>query len=433
MHVLFLPTLALSLVAASASFGLTNFLVPGMVRNLNEFIRADIGALIRQRLDRPQGITLGRYRIHADECVVPPSDPDRVELRHIAFVEVDGDEWVRFGTARNVRLTFSREEGRVRVAGVITGLSYYDRKAEQFFEEARQTIPPNDIPSPVPEKTKFLKLGELAHYYSNPHEWYAVRRELQRLRKGIGKLMVYDALWADWRDVHSFLLADEHARYTVGSSRGVRIAADGSIELADVVVEEERRGRRRSITAKRAAVEVTRGETIADCGVRIELYDARVSDGSRVIERRKEVLGPVAIPPEVAARVEALSVAQLLNPSSARDDDPLARMRAKANAVRSATIRRVVGTINERAAFSASVFALVILAAALGIIFRGSHPMTAFGISVVPMLFVIVTIVMGKQMSHNAETHGPGLLVLWAGIAVVALLDVWTLTRVIRR
>ena len=76
---------------------------------------------------------------------------------------------------------------------------------------------------------------------------------------------------------------------------------------------------------------------------------------------------------------------------------------------------------------------LVILAAALGIIFRGSHVMTAFGISFIPTLFVIIAIVMGRQMTHNANTHLSGLLLMWAGIVVVAGLDVWMLTRVLRR
>ena len=73
------------------------------------------------------------------------------------------------------------------------------------------------------------------------------------------------------------------------------------------------------------------------------------------------------------------------------------------------------------------------MGAALGIIFRGSHVTMAFGISFVPMLFVIVMIVMGRQMAHNAATYGIGLALMWGGIAVVAGLDVWTLTRVLRR
>ena len=75
----------------------------------------------------------------------------------------------------------------------------------------------------------------------------------------------------------------------------------------------------------------------------------------------------------------------------------------------------------------------MILGAALGIIFRGAHVMTAFGISFVPMLVVIVTIVTGKQMAHNAGTDTLGILVIWSGIAAAAALDGWILTRALRR
>lgn len=434
MHVLFLPTLALSLLTAGVSFGLTNFLIPGMVRNLNEFIRADVGALIRQGLNRPSGITLGNYRIHADECITDPARPNQVALQHIAFVEVDGDEWVRHGTGRQVVLRFDRDETHTRVSGWMRGLSYYDRKLGQFVEEAEQIIPPNVIKSPVPQKAKFLNLGELFHYLAKPNEWYEVRRKMQRLRKAVGRWMVYDALWDEFRrNGRKLTLSDEHGRYEIRCADGGRIPHEGGLGLTNVAVEEWKGDRRRSITADRATLEVTRGDTIAESGVQIELRNARLSNGAAVIQRVKEVLGPVAIPPELIDRVAALSEAELLNPDNPPPDDPLADMRAEAAEARGATVRRILGAINERMAFSISVLVLVILGAALGIIFRGAHMMTAFGISFVPMLFVIMTIVMGKQMSHNVSTHGLGLLVMWSGIVIVAGLDVWTLTRVLRR
>ena len=67
LHVLFFPTLVLSLVSAGLSFGLTNFVIPGMVRNLEELVKADIGMLAQQRLNRPSGLSLGRnHRITAE-------------------------------------------------------------------------------------------------------------------------------------------------------------------------------------------------------------------------------------------------------------------------------------------------------------------------------------------------------------------------------
>ena len=91
-----------------------------------------------------------------------------------------------------------------------------------------------------------------------------------------------------------------------------------------------------------------------------------------------------------------------------------------------------MAAIHERSAFSVSVLTLVILGAALGIVFRGSQAVVAFGISFIPSLLVMVTIVTGKQLAHNAPTHGIGLMVMWTGIAIVAAVDGWRLTRVVR-
>jgi len=113
--------------------------------------------------------------------------------------------------------------------------------------------------------------------------------------------------------------------------------------------------------------------------------------------------------------------------------DPIAERQAAASTTLGNVARKIVATIHERLAFSISVLVLVVLGAGLGIIFRGAHILTAFGISFVPSILVIVSIVMGRQLAVNAGTHGTGLLVLWAGIALVALLDVWMLARALRR
>ena len=95
--------------------------------------------------------------------------------------------------------------------------------------------------------------------------------------------------------------------------------------------------------------------------------------------------------------------------------------------------RDITGTLHSRLAFSLSVFVLVILGAALGIVFRGAHVLTAFGISFLPSLFVICMIIMGKQLIDNPPTTALGVAVIWLGIGLVAAGDVYTLARVVRR
>lgn len=436
LHVLFLPAVVLSLASALVTFAFINFLIPGMVRNLNEFVGADIGAFIQQRLNRPRGITLGgRYRIYADDTAVDLTQNDRVVLSRVAFVEVDGEEWIRYGTARQVNLWFERDEAKLRASGSMSGLSFYDRRAGRFADVAEQSIQPNEIPTLLPPQIKFLTLGELLHFGSEPSRWHSVVEAFARLRTSVGKRLVYDELLADWKDDKQMALSDAGGRYSIRAVSAGRIPRDGGIELTDVSVEEERQGRRRAYTAKRATLDLSRGDTFEESALRIELFEVRMREGQApAVERAKETLEGMDLSPQWAQRVANLSDDELLRTEASGEiGDTLSERRERARDVLGAVVRKIVATIHERTAYSLSVIGLVILGAALGIVLRGSHILAAFGISFIPSLIVIIAIVTGRQLACNATTHAVGLLLIWGGIVAVAALDWWALARVLRR
>ena len=306
MHVLFLPTLALGLASATVTFLFINFLIPGMVRNLNEFVAMDVGAMIQQRLKRPRGITLGgRFRIHADSSAASSADPNEVVLRKVAFVEVDDEEWVRFGTAGEVRLRFDRGERSLRVSGRMRNLSYYDRKDSRFGDVAEQELPPNELPAVVPLEIKFLNLGQLFHYWRNPGEWREVMEESERLRRAIGSRFVYDDILESWRDGEGLTLEDDRLRITIRSpGRPMRIPRDGGIEIANATIEQHHRGRVRRVSANRAVIELVRGGSLEESGIQIQAYDAKVTTDERTIDRVRETLGPVAAAAEIISRAK---------------------------------------------------------------------------------------------------------------------------------
>ena len=437
LHVLFLPALVLSVLAGALTFACINFLIPRLVRNLNDFLQADVGKLIQQQLTRPKGIALGSggrgYRISADSAAIDPDDPDHILLEGIAFVEIEGRDWVRYGTARQVSLRFDRTGGRLRVSGRMTDLSFYDRQSQRFGELAEQIVPPNELPALVPLKIKFLNLPQLLHFWIKPHEWHEVRDALQRVQMQWARRILYDELSDEWvENDKSIVLSDETTTCTVRSTEAYRIPRDGGIELAHVTIEERTPQRLRTCTAERAVIETTPGNRLEDAGVRLTVYDARITLRGRTVTRAKETFGPIALPQPIMDRVTQWTPDELFDPVTG-ETDPLAEERAEARNERAQTVRRVVAAIHERSAFSVSVLTLVILGAALGIVFRGSQAVVAFGISFVPSLLVMVTIVTGKQLAHNAPTHGIGLLVMWTGIAIVAAVDGWLLTRVVRR
>ena len=435
MHILFLPTVALSLLSAIVTFLLINFVIPRMVRNLNEFVGADIGTLIQRRLSRPRGITLNRrFRIHAEGGSVDPENANRITLHGVSFIKTAGEDWAVVGSAQKVQLDFERYGQGYRAAATLFGVSAFDRAQGQFFEQGSQTLYSDQIPLSVPEEIKFLTLGGLFYFRGRPTEWRDVRTAMDNLRMVVGRRLVYDGLWGEWKPDEAQILTDGVVRYEFRSKSHARIPEDGGIELFDVrATESGRRGDRR-YRAKRGLMEVKRGSRIDECRIAVELFDVEVSEGTRQVTRGRKKLAAVPLPKEQVDRIESLSHADLTR--LAGEDEaggPLRIADRKVDEVIAETGRRIVATISERFAFSISVFVLVILGAALGIILRGTHAVTAFGVSFIPSLFVIITIVMGKQMAYNATTPVLGLLVMWSGIAVVAGLDAWTLTRVLRR
>jgi hypothetical protein len=434
LHVLFVPTVVLSLVSAVVTFLFINFLIPGMVRNLNEFIASDVGALIRQRLHRPKGLTLGgKFRIYADDTTFDAQDENNISLQRVAFVEVENEEWIRYGTAREISLRFDRIQSGIRGSGNMYGLSFYDRRAGRFADVAQQNIPTNELQTLVPNEIKFLNLVELFQFAADPGSWHQVASEFAHVRAAMGRRWTYDAIEADWEPDKEFVLQSPSTRYLVRAAQMDRLPRDAGLQCTTVTIEERRSAQRINYTAKEATVDVSRGDTLAESGVRIEATDVRFSDGATSVDRIKHVLDPVPIDAAIVQRAESLGIADLLNAPGGESAGVLNERITKASETLGNVTRRIRATIGERIAFSISVLFLVALGAVLGIVYRGAHIVVAFGISFVPALIVIVTIVTGRQLACNENTHFFGLGLTWSGLALAAFLDWYLLTRVLRR
>jgi lipopolysaccharide export LptBFGC system permease protein LptF len=432
LHWLFLPGIALSLVSAAVTFCFINFVVPGMTKNLNDFISGDIGVFIQHRLADPKGFKLRQYRLTADRSAVEHGEKDSVTLRKVAFVEMENDEWARYGTADALQAVFQRSGEGARLTGWLRGLSFYDRQAGHFVDLAEQTLAAEELRSLVPMKIKFLNLVELGRYWLAPQTWVEAADAVNRARAVALGQMVMQRVWQDWEDDRSIQIADASATYTLRATAAERLSRDGGITLSDCVITRTDE-RTRTYSAARAMIEFARADALADAGLRIEAYE--VSAEGAATRRTKEVFGPVSLPSDLAKTAADLSIEELLRregEAAAGDARPSSRRAGLAD-VLAETVRSIAATMHERTAFSVSVLALVVLAAALGIILRGSHVVIAFGISFVPAILVIIGIMMGKQLAQNAATHTAGLVVIWAGIVAVGVVDWWVMTRVLRR
>jgi|GEM_PF-186352 len=86
-----------------------------------------------------------------------------------------------------------------------------------------------------------------------------------------------------------------------------------------------------------------------------------------------------------------------------------------------------------RLAFGVSCVVLVLLGAALGILFRSGHLLTAFGVSFVPAALCLITIFTGQHIAEQGTGGGAGLAFLWSGIAAVGVADFFIFKALLKR
>jgi lipopolysaccharide export LptBFGC system permease protein LptF len=434
LNILFLPALALSVGSALITFCLIGFVIPSMLRNLSDFLAEDVPILLQQKLENPTGLNLPGYRLFARRSAVESGETDRVILEGVSFIQVSDEQWSRYGTAEALYAEFENTDDEMQVAAKLVGLSLFDREAGRFIDLAEQPIAVSRPPLGRIE-IKFLNLLELWHYFRRPGEWREVESGMTQLRLASARRLVNDRILSDWAADKTFELADADARYVVQAQHAVEVPRDGEIELQGVTIREYRGGKERVFTAARGVVAAGQARSLKEASLHLDAYDATTRDGENVLRRTKESFQPVRVPPEVVAQVEGLSNEQLLAApaGAASHDDFVSKRREAALDAAGKTVRAVAATLHERFAFSLSVLVLVVLAAALGVHLRGAHLMVAFGISFIPSLVVILSIVAGKQMAQNAGTYLGGLAMMWAGLGVVIVLDWLTLTRWLRR
>jgi hypothetical protein len=383
---------------------------------------------IQQKLNRPQGLKAQNHRIYADH--VEADGQGGILLSGVAFIETQGDSWTRYGTAQGIRLRFEPQENRIRVAGMMTNLTLFDRKEDQFSQIGEQEIAAPDVPFMLQSEIKFLTLGELLHFMGTPQTWPPVVEALDRLRASLGRVFLQQALLREW-DANKKLILGGDPVWSITGGSANRLADGEGVEIAAARIEKTQGGVRSEYQATRAVLEPVRSRSGASAEIRIEAYGVSASEGERTFQRDRTTLGPVPVSAAMLADMSKSTIEEMIH--SPQVDEMVQKRQRDAHNWLEGTYRRIVATLHERTAFTLSVLVLVVLGASLGIVFRGASPAAAFGISFIPTLLVIILIVTGKQLAQNAGTFAIGLALMWSGIVAVGMLDWYSLTRWMRR
>lgn len=433
---LFLPAGLIAMVCAAVTLACVNYFMPGIVHKIDAIVRSDPGRLVKHAMNAPGRLVLPgakNIRAYADDVVVPPSDgvSTRVTLIRAAFVEVDEEGWSRCATAESATL---RLEGQ-RASIDLLQATWWDPRSGELASAQAFPLVRGNLPKLRRSKIKWLTLDELLRFRSAPLGIPDVQRDLERLQREVVRELVYRSVVEDYSDDRQIVLEDDSARYELTARAGSTDSTSYKPTFEGVSLQKITTEEVWTAEAGEATIQVELSPDLTNLEVSLHLGSdvaiTRSSTPQRVIRKNTEEFGPIRLPLPNSSEYTAERLIDLSRNLGLGAE--VERWRHQFVEKMDEARRDIDGVLHSRLAFSCSVIFLVLLAATLGIILRGSHLLTSFGISFVPSIFVTVMIIMGRQLAKNPSTGTLGLGVMWLGIALVALADLYAVSRILRR
>lgn len=451
---LLLPALGLSVFTAAFTFVFANYMIPRFIEQLDAIVKGDIQRVVYQALKTRGYGKFEGYYLHADQTHLFDDGPElkTILIKNAAFIQFERDELTRCGTAEAAQFDFSTDPASrtATLGATLKKVRLLDLNREQLFEDEERPFTPVGLRTEMKLNPKWLNLSQLWYYRAHPTELPTGRNRMLKLQGLVREAQFYRYIREQIEGPSKKVeLSDDRIRYQIRAG-AVRLDSESyRPELSRVHVVEFHKNGKRTYDADSCRIEVVRGGSGGTApyasltlGGQVVMVDS--SDPKHKIERRKWDLDKVGLNNLLSA-LPALPDDRVLlgdygTPASMKTDLPSLGLGSRVDDAREADRRSVfsvrqnlTGLVHSRLAFSASTLVILVLAAALGIIFRGGQMLTAFVISFIPGLLVVVMNIMGRQLSGNPDTFLTGLGVIWAGIAIVALADVVVLGKYLKR
>jgi lipopolysaccharide export LptBFGC system permease protein LptF len=447
------PAIILSILVFLFTFTLNNFLIPNLTSQIESLVKSNIQKFAYLRLKNQGYISQMDYALHCgkiDEVQYPEMQADGtassglIELSKVAFLRQGKNSVPEFyGTAEKALIVFDMYNQKPTVSVHLNQVRAFDEGQGQMIQAAYYPIPPIEIPPMTAKKIKFMSLPALLEIEKDPMAHEELRKMTDGLRISLLNSLAYAELDKQIKQYGECRFQDNKGGRCTITAKSYRplVQKDGRIVFeGDVVVEytlasglvRQYEGRQAYITAYTASQDSVPMMTI-EMKETARITEKVKGKPDRVDERKEPSIGPFAAPGDVLAKAKAITLEQLLS------DDPTLDLNHQLSKFRGEVMReerdisgKCKAEIHSRASYSSSSLVLLLLGAGLGIIFRGGHFVSAFGLSFIPVLVVVVMIMTGKQLG-SAGIETLGVFVIWLGVILVAVADIVVLGKFLRR
>jgi len=447
------PAFVLGIAVAFISTTFLCFIVPRFSLKVEEVVYSNLAQLVANQIDRTRQIKHDSQVIYAQSALAMPPDPARPREQ---MVTLNGVMIVSYGEALpKTKMRIPSEFYLAKAATILIhrggeaddeytvevllddgSMFPRDRKGKLQGGLKATRFGPVPIESPIEENMKFKDVFQLHTLLEDPSRSQRVQRELIKIVREdqATEFLNEVAATINGRLGRYRFKVGEHEVYELVRTGMKAEFVKGKLIVPGAQWIEERDGVAQNtadVEEVRLAARATPDEQLA---ITADLHAAnfRAADGQVIGHQSLQRPFNVAMTKEVKSLSDRPVNAYLAD-TNARGHGILIRELVVLN-------NNIQSELHARMSFALSCLILVMVGAALGMMFRSGNFLIAFAISVAPALMCIALIATGQHTAESVPWNmegfknglNTGITLIWSGNVMVLLLAVvlmWRLQR----
>ena len=436
------PGLTLAIVVAICNLILSFYVMPVFVHLAEKSLKADAKQILFRNVQRRPYYKLppdGRYLIYADYA-----DTQSDTLFGVVVTELKQGRIEKIITAQEAKVSFNPSDrfNEVRITAYKTDQMGSD---DDVWFSAEQLSVATEFGALLGDDIKFKKIDEMKLIKSDLMQFYPVAR----LARDTYAQLTTELLA---QDIAARIAGDPNSLYRLHSGEKlVEFTANNvtvserKVELSGniVVIESDAISKKRLCKLAAPGGKVLlyiEGDELAPT-LTMDIYNARVEETGDL--KMRYVVRGLILPEAVESvtnqfRTESgeLTVGKLAAKLSQLRKGPgpaLKGLQGKLQRMMQKTLAQIAAEIHSRLVFGIGCVSMILIGIGLGIIKKGGHLLSAFGVSCVPAAVLIVCIMSGKQVTENISSKNvSGIVLMWAGLALLTLIAAGIYHRLLR-
>lgn len=433
------PAFCLAIAVAIANLLLSFYVVPTYVSKAEHSIRANAKQIVFRSIQRQ-----GYYKSKGSDftLVADAAIPEKNLLIGVNVIETDNGRSASLTSCENAIVNIDTHKRYNNVTVVATNAYQLDPQGQAFTQELPIKA---KLPSLLQDNIKFQKLEKLKEIRLNPVMFEPIREKAYEAYDQITLELLAQDLEINSGKLYQMNNDNSAILFSAGRydiSKG-KITLDNKIELYEYSLSEEGAVDKllRKWSCEAGEIKLENSGPLAKPFIILEGASRKDSDGYVGMATRYSIHG-LALPIAIADKLESDNILDSINtniPTITKPSSSLNGMVVNLNRQILKIYGSIVTEIHSRLVFGVGCVVLILMGAALGIINKGSHLLTGFGISSIPAAALIVFMTMGKNLTKNAvrqqgvtEVSNHGIIIMWLGLALLTLICFWIYRKLLK-